>query len=121
MGGDWVYCTCGIPRMALQIGKRWTAPNGIERRLNHAASAPPASKQPPRPPNEDSDLLNKLRDAMADLLARLKIQPPTTESREASVGRPASHSGRPRRSTERQQTPGSEQTGGAQGSRQPGD
>jgi hypothetical protein len=85
--------------------------------------AQPGAKRPPSSPNEDSDLINKLRDAMADLLAKLKIQPPVTESREVAAKSGASQKGRSGQPKNRQpaQGPGGRQSSEAQGSQQPGE
>jgi hypothetical protein len=89
------------------------------------ASEAESAQNPPAKPsssNEDSDLLNKLRDAMADLLAKLKIQPPLTESREVASKSRGSQSGRSAQSTSRQaEGPGGRQSSEAQGSPQPGE
>ena len=84
-----------------------------------SAQNPPAKQSSS---NEDSDLLNKLRDAMADLLAKLKIQPPLTESREVASKSRGSRSGRSAQSKSRQaEGPGGRQSSEAQGSPQPGE
>jgi hypothetical protein len=67
---------------------------------------PPEAKQPPRT-NENSSLMNKLRDAMADLLSRLKIQPPSTESEQASDSTQGGfQSGRQRQTLSQKGSPG---------------
>ena len=75
-------------------------------RATGRAASPPATRKNPPPSAEDSDLLNKLRNAMADLLAKLKIQPPAVESEREVAGRQGSQTGAMREASGRMGKPG---------------
>lgn len=87
---------------------------------------PPRAKPPSAASSDDSSLMNKLRDAMADLLSRLKIQPPPGDSQQSASSRESGLRSRSERKPggqgepsegrrQAEQTSGGEQQAGQQG------
>lgn len=88
-------------------GKQVSSSNQSGAQSGESSGAPSSAKQNPGASNENSSLMNKFRDAMANLLSRLKIQPKMGDSRQsAKSSQSAMNNGNQRQSSAQKGTPG---------------